>query len=246
MLFPVTYFHPADCVLLPNSSSTQLSTFILPPPLFHMLLPASVLDAALHFLFPSSVRLLPASFRRPACYFHPTSYSHSVYCILTRPSTFCFHPPSHFPLPSSTLLRFPDFTLHAASFYILPFLDAASYFHPSCCFPHCFSLLPFTYFSPACGILFPSSKLLPRPSHTLLPVTYFHAASRFLLSPSMLLSNSCLYSASCFKLTFYTEISFSFFFKSFFPSEESVFFTVAKSHSCLLHRLQCRQCFHPC
>lgn len=105
-----------------------------------MLLPASILNAALHFLFPSS-RLLAASFRRDACYFHPTSYSHSLYCILTQPSTFYFHPPSHFPLPSSALLRFPDFILHAASFYILPFLDAASYFHPSCCFPHCFSFV---------------------------------------------------------------------------------------------------------
>lgn len=73
-------------------------------------------------------------------------------------------------------------------------------------------LLPFIHFSPARSILFPSSELLPRPSHTLLPITYFHAASRFLLSPSVLLSTSCLYSPSCFTLTLYTEISSSSFF----------------------------------
>lgn len=194
-----------------------------------MLLPASILNAAHYFLFPSS-RLLPASFRRAACYFHPTSYSHSVYCILTQPSTFYFHRPSHFPLPSSTLLQFSNFILHTASFYILPFLDAASYFHPSCCFPHCFCFVFILHI--ASFYLLQSSKLLPRPSHTSLPITYFHAASRFLLSPSMLLSTSCLYSPSCFKLTF--------------PSKESIFFTAAKSRSCLLHRLQCRQCFHLC
>lgn len=196
MLFPVTYFHPADCVLLPNSSSTQLSTFILPPPLFHMLLPASVLDAALHFLFPSSVRLLPASFRRPACYFHPTSYSHSVYCILTRLSTFCFHPPSHFPLPSSTLLWFPDFTLHAASFYILPFLDAASYFHPTLlqfCFhpPYCF-LLPTSvlhaascFHPPSCSHVPPTHCFL-LPTSTLHPASYSHPPCCFQIPASIL------------------------------------------------------------
>lgn len=186
MLFPVTYFHPADCVLLPNSSSTQLSTFILPPPLFHMLLPASVLDAALHFLFPSSVRLLPASFRRPACYFHPTSYSHSVYCILTRPSTFCFHPPRYFDflISHSMLLPFtyfpssmqhPTSILHAASHtasvcFLLPtsVLHAASCFHPPSCShvppTHCFllptsTLHPASYSHPPCCFQIPSSIL---------------------------------------------------------------------------------------
>lgn len=178
MLFPVTYIHPADCVLLTHPPhSFELSS--LPPPSFHMLLPASILNAA--------------------CYLHPTSYSHSVYCILTQPSTFYFHPSSHFPLPSSTLLWFPDFILHVASFYILPFLDAASYFHPSCCFPRCFSFFILhiasfyllqscrasCFHPPSCSHLHPTHFFL-LPTSTLHPASFSQPPRCFQLAASIL------------------------------------------------------------
>lgn len=66
MLFPVTYFHPADCVLLPNSSSTKLSTFILrteayllPPFTCYFLLPSLMLLSIFYF-HPPGFFLLPS------------------------------------------------------------------------------------------------------------------------------------------------------------------------------------------